>query len=70
MTGDISLKPKWEVGGVLGGVIGSSAEPDVDGDSVLSSVRLSGASLEEVVEEPEMYVERRVIPVSPRAAVK
>ena len=52
MTGEISLKPRWEVGGVLGGVIGSKAEPD--GESTLSSVRLSGASLEDDVEEPEM----------------
>jgi hypothetical protein len=54
VTGEISLKPKWEVGGVLGGVIGSKADPDVDGESTLSSVRLSGASLEDDVEEPEM----------------
>jgi hypothetical protein len=66
----MSLKPKWEVGGVLGGVMGSKAEPEVDGESVLSSVRLSGASFDEVAEDPDMYVERRAIPVSPRAVVK
>lgn len=47
-------KPTLDVGGVLGGVIGSKADPDGDGESVLSSVMLSGASADDVPEDPDM----------------
>jgi len=43
----------FEVGGVLGGVIGSKAEPAGEGESVLSSVRPSGASVGVAPEEEE-----------------
>ena len=66
----MSLKPVLEVGGVLGGVIGSRAETDGEGESVLSSVRLSGGSADDAPEEPEMYVDRRAMPLRPRAAVR
>lgn len=53
-------KPVSEVGGVVGGVIGSMPELDGDAASRLSSVRLSGASREEdAAEEPERLAERR-----------
>lgn len=64
-----SLNVTLEVGGVLGGVIGSRAEPEGEGESVLSSVRLSAASAEDMPEDPDMYVERRVIPPNPKVAV-
>lgn len=47
VEGEILLKPTCDVGGVLGGVIGSRAEPDGEADSALSSVKLSGPSAEE-----------------------
>jgi len=56
-----------EVGGVLGGVIGSRAEPDGDGESVLSSVMGSGASPDDVPDDPDTFAERRD---NPRAAVR
>ena len=57
-----------EVGGVLGGVMGSMAEPAGDGESVLSSVILSGTSAdEEWPDDPLMFAERRD---SPKAAVR
>jgi hypothetical protein len=62
------VKPTSEVGGVCGGVIGSKAEPDGEGESVLSSVRLSGISAE-MPEEPEIRVDRRD-PLRPKAAVR
>ena len=57
-----SSKPNIEskVGGVLGGVIGSRAEADGEGESVLSSVRLSGPSVWDNAEDPERYADRRV----------
>ena len=58
-----------EVGGVLGGVMGSNAEFDSDGESVLSSVRLSGASGADAAEEPERYADRRDV-LRPKAAVR
>lgn len=64
------MKSALEVGGVFGGVIGSKAEPDGDGESVLSSVRLSGASEDEVADEPDMNVERREPAARPKAAVR
>jgi hypothetical protein len=67
VPGEMSPKPAFEVGGVLGGVIGSRAEVDGDGESVLSSVMLSGASADEVPDDPEMFAERRE---SPKAAVR
>lgn len=42
-----------EVGGVFGGVMGSKAEAEGDGESVLSSVRLSGPSDVDAMEAPE-----------------
>jgi hypothetical protein len=66
VPGEISANPAFEVGGVLGGVIGSRAEPDGDGESVLSSVMLSSASPDKVPVEPEMFAERRD---KPRTAV-
>jgi hypothetical protein len=68
--GEISSNCTWEVGGVLGGVIGSMADPDGEGESVLSSVMLSGASDEEVAEEPDINAERREDPARPKAAVR
>jgi len=58
----------FDVGGVLGGVIGSSAVLEGDGESVLSSVMLSGASADDVPEDPERYVERRATPARPTSA--
>jgi hypothetical protein len=49
--------------------MGSKPEPDGEGESVLSSVRLSGAS-GAGAEEPERYEERRDEVVRPNAAVK
>ena len=69
VPGATPAKPVWDVGGVLGGVMGSKAEPDGEGESVLSSVRLSGAS-GAGAEEPERYEERRDEVVRPNAAVK
>jgi len=43
-------------------------EPDGDGESVLSSVILSGCSVDEEVDEPEISAERREDPDRPRAA--
>ena len=61
----------FDVGGVLGGVIGSSAVVEGDGESVLSSVIFSGPSPDDVPEDPERYVESRATPARPtRAAVK
>jgi hypothetical protein len=54
---------------VLGGVIGSKAEPEGEADSVLSSVKLSGPSADECSEDLEAYAERREAP-RPNAAVK
>lgn len=51
---------------MVGGVIGSRAEAEGEGESVLSSVRVSGASADEVAEEPETCVDRR--DPRPRAA--
>lgn len=59
MPGDTSVKPTCEVGGVFGGVIGSKAEAAGEGESVLSSVRVSGASADEVAEELDTCAERR-----------
>ncbi len=56
----------WDVGGVFGGVIGSSAEPAGDVESVLSSVRLSFPS----AGCPERYAERRDAPLRPNAALR
>jgi len=53
------MKSALEVGGVFGGVIGSRAEADGEGESVLSSVRVSGASADDVAEEPDTCAERR-----------
>lgn len=44
---------------MFGGVIGSKAEPDGEWESVLSSVRLSGPSADNVPEDPVKCVERR-----------
>jgi len=61
----------FEVGGVLGGVIGSIVEPAGEGESVLSSVMLSGCSVEDdPVDEPEMNAERREEPERPSPAVR
>ena len=59
----------FEVGGVLGGVIGSKAEPAGEGESVLSSVRPSGASVDVAQEEEDIWAERREEP-RPRPAVR
>lgn len=69
VPGEISLKGIDEVGGVFGGVIGSRAEPDGEGESALSSVRLSGFSPDEVPDDPDTYVERRDADL-PKAAVR
>ncbi len=70
VPGDTS-KPTFDVGGVLGGVIGSKPDPEGEGESVLSSVMISGFSAADVPEEPDMYVERRATPVrATRAAVR
>lgn len=61
-------KVRFEVGGVLGGVIGSSVAADTTGESVLSSVRLSGPSVDDDVDVPDMYVESLAMELSPRAA--
>lgn len=53
VPGDTSLNAVFEVGGVLGGVMGSKAEPAGEGESVLSSVRPSGASVDVAAEEEE-----------------
>jgi hypothetical protein len=59
----------FEVGGVLGGVIGSKAEPAGEGESVLSSVRPSGASVDVAPEEEDTWAEKREEP-RPRPAVR
>jgi hypothetical protein len=59
----------FEIGGVLGGVIGSKAEPSGEGESVLSSVRPSGASVEVAPEEEDAWAEKREEP-RPRPAVR
>lgn len=53
---------------MFGGVIGSKAEADGEGESVPSSVRVSGASADDVAEELETWAERR--DPRPRAAVR
>lgn len=64
-------RPISEVGGVFGGVMGSAAEADGEGEPVLSSVRLSGASgAEDATEEPERYADRRDDVLRPKAAVR
>jgi hypothetical protein len=67
VPGETSANPAFEVGGVLGGVMGSRAEPEGDGESVLSSVILSTPSPDDIPEDPEIFAERRD---SPRALVK
>jgi hypothetical protein len=52
VPGDTS-NVRFDVGGVFGGVIGSSAVVDGEGESVLSSVILSGPSPDDVPEDPE-----------------
>jgi hypothetical protein len=46
--------------------MGSSAEPEGDGESVLSSVILSTPSPDDIPEDPEIFAERRD---NPRALV-
>jgi hypothetical protein len=58
-----------EVGGVLGGVIGSRAEPDGEGESVLSSVMLSTASAD-VIDEADIKAESREGPGRPAVVVR
>lgn len=48
VPGEVSTKATWEVGGVLGGVIGSMPDAEGDSESVLSSVKPSGDSADEV----------------------
>jgi hypothetical protein len=67
VPGETSTNPALEVGGVFGGVIGSRAEPDGDGESVLSSVMLSTPSPDEWPEDPEKFAERRD---NPRTALR
>lgn len=62
------MKPALEVGGVFGGVIGSSVDPDGEGESALSSVRESGTSDDDVADDPERCAESRV--PRPNAALK
>jgi hypothetical protein len=50
--------------------MGSRAEVDGEGESVLSSVRLSGPSgAEDAAEEPERYADKRE-ELRPKAAVR
>ena len=61
-------KVRFVVGGVLGGVMGSNVAAEAVGESVLSSVRLSGPSVEDDADVPEMYVDSLAIELRPRVA--